>query len=423
MKKNLLAYIFFLFILYMFFFYPPFGPFRVIFGISNIISLAGIVLYLINPSPVREFVSQHRKIFKIMVFTLFYSILSIMVEHDTGLFTAHFLFLTNCFLVVPQLLCFAKKNGFGTENDIVRSILVVISVSSIVSLLCVSFPNFNSYIKYDVIKYAQDDFLFDVDYRGFGFASLLTSNYGFILGFVSVLGVFYLSENRWFLFFIPLLIVAALLNARTGVVIAFAGFSVYLLLSGGFKNIFYGVLVAILGIVLVSNIEMVLNLIGVNDETIKWLTYFTDEIDGLTSTGSVQGSQMATTLLDDMWIWPDNVIQWIFGRGYILFRNTHGVMKSDVGWVNELNFGGLVYFLPLLYMFYLVYKQLKINKGRSLALFVFITIIIVNTKGRLYPQYSIFYIMMMVMMVTTRNKSSMRLTNKDVTKRLQDGKY
>lgn len=410
--KKIIPYTILVVVLYMFLFAPPFWKFRVIFGVSNIIALGGIILYFNNPQPVRNCVRAHKKIFAILTYLFIYSFTSVLVEGKTKNLTAHFLLFVNCFLVPPQLIDYARKHKIGSEEQIIRTILITIAVATGISIFCIVSPNFNNYIKFDVIKYSQDDFLFDADFRGFGFASLLTSNYGYILGFVAILGVYYMKWNKWFLFCIPFVLIAALLNARTGVLVAFAGYMAYLynIRRGAIK---YSIPVAIVGFLLIVNIDKVLGLLGVSDETLKWLSYFQDEIEVVASTRNAGESEMFSTLLGDMWVMPSNIFQWIFGRGFYLFGNQHGITRSDVGWVNQLNFGGLLYFIPFVYMLYLIYKSFVQNKGRSFGLFILTTILIVNTKGRLIPSYSLFYIIMLIMFVTTpASKTQLRDNNK-----------
>lgn len=393
--KKIIPHIFFIVLLYLFFFNPQFWMFRGILGASNLFALAGIVLFMINPKPVMQCVRANHKVFNLMLFLLLFSFYSVVAEGTTRFLTQHFLYLVDCFLVIPQLIYYAKKNGFGSEDEIIRSVLVTVTVAAFISLLCIVSPDFNSYIKTDVIKYSQDNILFDMDYRGFGFAEELTGNYGFIMGFVAVLGAFYSSYNKWFLFVIPVVVIAALLNARTGVVITAIGVVIYFFFNR--KQRFYGLLVAIMAIVLVANMNAILEMIGVSEESLKWLSYFQSDIEDTISTRNALESETANYLFNDKFILPSNFGTWIIGDGFYLFRNEHHLVATDVGWSNILNYGGLVYSIPYVYMMFVICQQIAKRKGWGLGSAVLITLLIVNTKTILFPSRTIFFIVMIMM--------------------------
>ena len=104
-----------------------------------------------------------------------------------------------------------------------------------------------------------------------------------------------------------------------------------------------------------------------------------------------------------MFFLPEGVGEWLFGKGFYLFRNKHGLEATDNGWSNELCFGGLVYMIPLLVMLILIIRQLIKNKGIGFGLAFFLTMSIVNTKTVLLPSRTIFYLMMLLLFITTPN--------------------
>lgn len=406
--KKIIPYIVFIILLYLFFFIPQFWRFRGILGVSNLFALAGLALLFLNPKPVQEFIKHNKKVFNLMLYLLLFSFYSVIAEGSTKFFTQHFLYLVDCFLVIPQLFYFARKNGFGSEVEITRSVLIAVSVAAFISLLCIMFPNFNSYIKTDVIQYTQDNILFDMDYRGFGFAEELTGNYGFIMGFAVVLGMFYASNNRWFLYMIPVLVIAALVNARTGVLIAVVGLVIYFIFNRKQKS--YGVIIAILFVLLAMNMVTLLEMIGVSEETLKWISYFRTDIEDTISSRNALESDTANYLFNDRFILPGDLGTWLFGRGFYLFRNQHHLLTTDVGWSNILNYGGLVYSIPFIYMMYVICNQISKKKGWGMGAAILITMAIVNTKTILFPSRTIFFIIMIVLFAVTQKTIAYNIT-------------
>ena len=101
-----------------------------------------------------------------------------------------------------------------------------------------------------------------------------------------------------------------------------------------------------------------------------------------------------------MFIVPHSVSDWLFGSGIYLFA----IQKSDVGWINQLNYGGLFYLLLIIILFYYMMRRLFKIGYKPYALFFFLTVIIVNTKSILYPSIMEFNIFLFLYYSLIRNK-------------------
>ena len=399
--KNKTAYIFFIIVLYFWLFYPPFWIFRDRLIISNVICLVCILLCMTKPRIYRDFYYRFKKEFMYCGGLLFLSFFLTFFDFQTKVLTQHLLMFVNLFAVIPVLFYYAKKNDFGTESQIVRALLIVSCIGAFFSVMCIINPEFNQYVKYSLIKYDEDNFLFDLDYRGFGIASGLTSTYGYVMGFIGALGVFYIKENRWYLFALPFVFISVLLNARTGIIVMLMGI-VLSFLRG--RNFIGTAAVAVAAVLFASYFDTFLAMLNVNDEAIKWVMDFQEQAEEAASSGNIRDARQANMLLGEMWVLPDDLLQWITGRGYYLFRNEHGVRASDVGWINELAYGGLIYLIPLLLLFYWIYRNVRHSKSLWYGLFFLMTIIVVNTKSTIFPSSVMFYTLMMMYFVTSKTE-------------------
>lgn len=398
---NKIAYNFFIIVLYLWLFYPPFSIFRERLSIGNIISFACVLICMLKPFVFKNFYHKFYKEFKYCIFFLFISLFLIILDFKTRIFTQHLLMIINLFAVIPVLLYYANKHGFATTSHIIRALLIVSCIGAFFTTLCVIDPAFNTYVKSSIIRYDRDSFLFENDFRGFGIASGLTSTYGYIMGFIGALGCFYYRENRWYLFALPFVLVSALLNARTGIIIFLFGFILSFL---GRKKIIGSITMAILAIFFVGFFDSFLSYLNIDDSTKNWLLDFQTQTESVATSGNIMDSYQASTLLIDMWVIPDNPLSWMLGSGFYLFRNEHGIQASDVGWINELWYGGLLYLLPLLFLFYKIYKNFRKKRGLWFGLFILITIIIVNTKSTLFPSSVMFYLIMMIFFASNFKK-------------------
>jgi len=392
MKKS--AYIFFIIALYLFLFTPPIYWFTGRLAFSNLFVAVSMIAALLKPGIVKGFYRQNKKIFTCLFLLLIYTAFrSIFGGGDTGFITKHVLAVSSLFLVIPLFFFYAQKNGFCNEKYIVKAVLIVGSVAAVLSMLCLFFPAINQYVKGQMIIYEESDILNTETYRGFGIAAYLTSNYGYIQGFIAALGCWYLKDNRWFLFYIPFIILSALINARTGVLLSVLGIIFSLFSTSKSK---YSILIGCISLFLFLNYKTILTSIGINEKTVDWIFSFGDEISNAFESGSVMESSTADTLLGRMWIMPDNLLQWIFGRGYSLFHGGKGVGNSDVGWILQLNYGGLIYVSMLYSAIIIMIKKLYRSNNKSYMYLFIMVFLIINTKTSIYPHDTVFYLMFMV---------------------------
>lgn len=396
MKK--ISYVFFIVILYLFFFNPPLLGFRGRLSFSNIIVAVGLISALMKPFVIKQFYKVNKTLFSLFVGLLIYVIFRSGFEGDSSFITKHILSVCNLFVVVPFVFYYADKSGLGTEKYIIRALLIMSSIAAFFSIICLLNPAFNTFVRERLIIYEETDFLFSNDYRGFGVSALLTSNYAYIQGFIGALGCFYLKDNKWFLLSMPFVLLSALINARTGFLVAFWGVVIFFLSK---RKAQYSIIIGVVGLILFYNLNSILLGLGIDERTIDWIFSFQNEVEGVISSGSMMGSDTAETLFGRMWILPDTPSQWIFGRGYSLFRGGNGVGNSDVGWILQLNYGGIIY-ITILYSAILYILRLLIRKRSYAYMFFFLsTFLIINTKTSIYPHDTIFYLMMIVFVLKT----------------------
>lgn len=403
--KNTLAYILFIVVLYLWLFYPPFWIFRDRLAISNVISLVCLIVCIFNPKIYRDFRREFHKEFSFCLYFIILSLFLTLFDFQTRILTEHIIAVVSLFVVVPVLLYYAKKYDFGTESSIVKALLIVSCIGAFFSVWCIVDPEFNQYVKYSLIRYDKDSFLFETDYRGFGVASGLVSTYGYVMGFIGALGCFYLKENRWYLLALPFVFVSILLNARTGLIIMISGIFLSFL---GRKNIMGSLILAFAVLLFVTYIDSFLSLFNLSEGTMKWILDFRGQAEDVAAAGSVLESSQTETLLKTMWVLPDDPIQWIVGRGYYLLRNEHGIKASDVGWINQLSYGGLIYLIPLLVFFLSIFRNVCKNKNLWYGLFFLSTIIIVNTKSSIFPSSVQLNVLMMMCFVFAMKKDCWR---------------
>ena len=270
-----------------------------------------------------------------------------------------------------------------------RILYLIAAFASIISLLCFISPELNSFVKLRLL--IASDFLLENDFRGFGISDSLTYAYGVILGSITALWFVKNKDDKWFIVFIPIVVFSILVNARVGLLIPFI-FLLYVLYKK--RSIKYligyslviGIAVFVIGEVLKSG----------DEQTSRWIGDFFEEIS-IFSAGNLKDSGTANALLNKMIIWPDNFLQWILGRGESLYLKAG--QNSDVGFILQLNYGGLVYVVLLLLLLFLFFKFLFLFKEYDLLVLVIIICCIANLKGDFIPNSGGFRLLVLLIMI------------------------
>lgn len=316
-------------------------------------------------------------------------------------------FYDNCFaimglIVVPFYLVEYGRKLFDSFEENVQYILYAGVIAIGVTLLCLSIPGIDDFIRNSVIKYRAGEVGAEVLYRGFGWGGQMTSHYSYVIGIIMTLGVMY-SKKHWFYPVIPFALVACLVNARTGAAIALIGIAVYLIFSG--RKV-ASVVTLVVGILSLNLLGIIMPGLNISDSTSNWANTFFLEMETMSTDGASD-----TTL---GYIWKEMLIlpkdfQWLMiGNGYSLFSyhyTDYGMLRSDIGFVNQLSFGGLVYVIPLYYLAFRIANKFYIWKRRDLGVFLILSFLIINFKGSFLlssPSFGLF--VLLYYLISFRNK-------------------
>lgn len=360
---------------------------------SNILLVLAFFYVIHNSSEVARFYRIMRKEVYMFSFLFLYVVIRCSLEGDMTYVNKTLMAYLNIIMVTPAMLLFAKKNGYGFEEQFIRALLLVGTIATIITMACLLDPSFQYYVRNQIIQVSEEEYIFNNDYRGFGIASAYTSNYGFTLGFLAGLGCFYLKQNKWFLYCLPFMIMAGLVNCRTSIIIAAVIIIVFMVSAQ--KNL-YAFFVGCLGFLLFAYFDTFILLFNLSDRTYEWLMRFQEQMMDTAESGDLTATKAGSDLFGEMVIWPETIGQWFWGRGYDIFKDQGGVGNSDMGWLRQLNYGGIIYLLIFYSIIISILRRLKRCKQWGF-LFVFLFVfVITNTKTMTFPSTQLFTIMMIV---------------------------
>ena len=332
-----------------------------------------IILLPFLKSGFKNFIQNYAAIiisfFFIFTFTLFRSAIG---GDDIYVYTTFIAFVE--IVILPYCLIrffmVSKKNNL----DIYNFLFILGALASIITFLCFINPSFDYFVRnylQSVDVQLQEDL-----FRGFAISGESTYGYGVIQAMICSLWITKIEniKYKWFVLFVPFMILSILLNARVGLVILGIFVLLFLIIKHKVKYIIYTIPVIYIVIFFASQID----LYSINPATAKWLESYVDELfSGMN--GDIQNSATLYTLTHRMAIFPESSFQWIFGRGVSLFGGN--TISSDVGYILQLNYGGVIYVILLILLLMSMYKVQHRVLDKSIILLFVVAFLIGNFKG------------------------------------------
>ena len=295
-------------------------------------------------------------------------------------------------LIPCCLMLYMSQLGFGGKDMIIKNILIVGAVGTLITMLCLTIPPINSFVRDSIMHITSGMRAFDHSFRGFGISESLSSQYGYIQGIMVAFGAFFFKKNKWFALYIPFALLSAFVNARTGVIVAVSGVIIYLLYN---RNYLYSLLLIGVTFLFVTYFDAILKIVVPNSETRMWISDFIMQIDAI-MVGGIEDSRQTEFIFEQMIILPETLEQWIIGRGFNLGANDMFFVNSDVGFIQQLNYGGVIYMIVLLSFVFYTFSRLIKSKNRLYGVFFLLVFLVLNIKTHYILNSGSFRLMMLV---------------------------
>lgn len=354
------------------------------------ICLVGFVLnYRWCISLFKTFKREMIALLLLFLFSLFRAVLG----GDLTIAYTHLIMFLEVFFIPLIFISYLSRKNLDFDCFI-RIILITSAAAAIITTLCLVLPSFGNYVRYSLLYIKQGDYLFDTEYRGFGISDALTSSYGYIQGFCFALGIHYSKNNKWYLFFLPFVFLSTILNARTGVIVTAVGVLIHLLFcKNKVKYLFSFLLVSV---ALVFIIPILFNMLNLSNESMVFITSFFDDLTNIYEAYNFTESDTTSNMVESMIFWPEDLSQWIIGRGVSVFGGEKN-LNSDIGYINQINYGGLIYVFLILKLFFAIIKRMyKYNVDKFFIYsFIFISLLL-NFKTSFFTNVGIFRLFILI---------------------------
>lgn len=368
-----MKYFFIFFITYLFIFSPPF--IFLPFGSVKIVLLL-TTIFIILDNKLLFFLKFYKN--ELLLFSLIsiYLLFRGLLAGNLNWFIDS-LFMMLEATIPSYYIIFFFKNKFPSKNIFYELILPIFIFSSFITIFLVLNPKLNFWVKTNFIRFNEKT-LITFPYRGIGISDDLLFGYAIVFGITISLilnSKISIIKKSIFSFF---MLIPIIFNARIGFIPIF--FFLFLsVLNFNYKRLISLVLLIVSGLGILKMIPNNSFLFPV----IKWLGI---DINSFTFWHNGSGTYLSNmnTLFNHMVVIPDEFHEIILGKGIDLFYDKYN--NSDIGYILQLNFGGVVYILLLLILLLFMYFRsirLKI-KNYSIVILLFSTILICNYKGNVF---------------------------------------
>ena len=376
----------------------------------------GLITYLLIFNPIPAFLNgmgSVKLLYPLLLMLLFkkYQYGLKYISHVLVAMTFYVLYLTTYFLwggdnlIYPAIIAYIEAvflsyiiimMHINSKVNLFSTLLwcsIFAAFSSLLALLSSPINNFiRTQISVPLLETATGA---SFSFRSFGIGSELTFCYSIVLAIVLTMGLYYKKEGKLLLYLIPVFFIAIIINARVGVIPLVMGLAfVFLYNRNRISTHQISMLVAILFAIYVLT---QFNWSGVNSVAYEHsMEFFYEMSDILTGSHLTQSNTMEGVYHSHVSM-PNNVSEWMWGRGVWVY-NLYGWDHSDSGWINQLNYGGILGILIVWSLVLVHFKVIK-NKGdRKFLYYILATLIIANLKGPVLPSGTTFIVVNMILM-------------------------
>ena len=337
-----------------------------------------------------------RPIWFSIVYLTFYVVLNVLFNNaDSIILTATF-----SMTIVPFFSVLALSTLFILQKrkDFIKDFIKVATMASVISVILYLIPQLGKSILFLMSGDDADSVQrFYDEGRGFGVAGSLFFGYSIIQAIAAFLCMKYNNKIKGY-FYTLLILISIILNARIGLFVFIALLLVNYLALSSIKQTIKMIFAISIVICIVIWTGLYHEFQGSIDWTLEGVYMVSDFLLG---TNYTNGYGHFSGLAGSFLIWPNNTMEWIFGRGIYLLQGYKG-FSSDVGFILQLNWGGLIYLFFLLLPLLIIVKNSIKTKNWTFIIIVLTVLIICDWKGDLFTQSNFLFIIITLFLLTNR---------------------
>ncbi len=373
---------------FMFIYNPPFLPFSVLYLLMAI-SWVWIFFHI---RAVFAFWSK-RENFKLLFF-IFFMLLYILViglinssiRETSSLIIIEWVVILFpiCHMVTEKL-----KDSSMSFDTFIEMLFKVANIQGGFSLFALLNKDFQQWFLAKGVELGWELERFTVlsNYRMCGFAMHLTNFAPMVSAVLVVLALFYARDKVTYILYIPLMLLTVLLNSRSSLALVVIGCICLTLLEGRnvnklFKNFFFLFLIALIGMTAVYLVMQSLQ----NNWMRTWIIEGIEQIKNFLLRGDTSSGYFGYLTNPEKYVLPNGDIQKIFGVGRNIINGSPEGVSSDIGYINYIWMGGVIYLIFTFILIWLLIKPLTCsgdNNQKRLSQMLVVTFMVLSFKDTL----------------------------------------
>ncbi len=297
-------------------------------------------------------------------------------------------------IVVYMPICFCILNTLKKEkatfHDLIMVLVACCNIQGLLSVVSFVFPPFHTWVlnRFIMYGYDADRYTSLSYYRLYGLAFHLTNYAPLVAVAMTVIMIKYALKDKRYLVTTPLMIISIVLNSRTALVLLLLG-SAFVIFTHFKKltvktlrrltiGICSAVVVVALGAFALKSMQN-----SSNSWYAGWVLSGFEQIGGLFKGEKSGYFNYASS--DSIWTVPSDMML-IFGSGKDAVGMHYGLKGTDVGYINYLWIGGIVYLLGIFGLAFLLIKPFYKSRTKWLFFFFSMVFVIINVKDILFTQ-------------------------------------
>lgn len=328
-------------------------------------------------------------LFGISLSALYFAVRASLGSYDMRIFQNSFIIIQILHIIIA--IDFMKYFGFD-KDDMIRVLLNLALFQGIITIIMLMFPSTKN-IALTLYYLNRDENIFISRMRIYGISGDYTFFTPIYHGILASVAFFYsIFKDRKYLIYLPFILIAILLNGRFGILVfglAPIAVALHFILKG--KISFKMMRISVLAIVIITLGTLSLRI--VSPYTYNWIVGGIEDTINLIIYDEQAGNYEAL-LGTHLSIPKGSGI--IFGKGFRLFGGggRHmGYNSSDIGYVNDIFMGGIIY-ISILYgtiLRFLLRKpvinhftsKIDYNLHMLISKFLVVALLVSNFKGEI----------------------------------------
>lgn len=412
---------FFATVLFFLFIYAPdfvYFPFNVTYFI---VLLAGsYFFYGQNFQRLLDFLGK-KSLFTFILFYLFSTLYLIVVPlisewpFDATFLMTNIRLLIDILVVIPFFVLLFSYDLDYKMIDVLKLLVKIGVAQGVFAVLMFVIPGMRDFVFNYLIKMPSEK-LIDQPYRGYGLSGDFYFSSPLFQALVFVVNtVLYLmhSKKRYLLYF-PFILLSMILNARVSVVVIPVFFAVIFVATFYFDNLRWLRKFSGLSLFFIMAGSLVVVYFMLNPEKAQSLIWVMEGIIGGISamSGNLTDSKTFSIILQGHLHLPTRPFHVWFGEGLVVFGNLNSPVRSDLGYIRYIYYGGIV--LSLLFYFTIISFVLNriINTAepllKILLLTLLVTTFVVHFKGDIFNSSAFLKGFLVLTMFTLLEKNNRR---------------